>query len=46
MALSDKQTYLDSDDHKLPQLYWCEDCYKHITDGATHYQAEIIFERT
>ena len=42
MALSDKSTDLNSDDHENHHnKVWCEDCNKYISDTTRHFQSEI-----
>ena len=42
MSLSDKNSHLNSDEHKNKnKKVWCEECGKYITDKTRHFQSEI-----
>ena len=42
LHFSTKFIHLNSDDHKNHHnKVWCEDCKKHISDKARHFQSEI-----
>ena len=47
MLLSDKQTHLDSVEHKYNHIKtWCEDCNKYISDKTRHFQSEIHLQKS
>ena len=44
MPISDKDSHLNSDEHKNKteqRRVWCEDCSKYISDTTRHFQSEI-----
>ena len=42
MPISDKDSHLNSDEHKNKnKKVWCEECGKNITDKTRHFQSEI-----